>query len=368
VDERVFFTEFIREAANTKYDPTQSVPEDYEIAAENYHIVPPVLYVLNMVSTRQIEGARRGARVKSLAIACKRPWVHVFRPVLLLGLDQFFQNPTIEVLESIYLSIHSLDLRHIPMLTFSEKKTIRSFVRNKVGHFDGSFSQLLPKLKYYCADDQKLEIMDQPLEYEVRVRFDGVNLPIKIPAVTYDSEIGDCSISALITFLNSVQISNPPNAVKLKNGAPFCWHPHLDIGPQTSPLIILLYALLTEKRILFVGHQRPCKEIANCVLASVAIASGGDLIPGVSDRCFPYASLANVEQLVKIKGFVAGVSNPVFEEQQSWWDICVNLTSQKMTISSSLMKAIDGDVTEGTEQYIVCEEDEILVQEVFTID
>jgi hypothetical protein len=362
VDDRVFFAEFLLEASIVQYQQSP-IPKELKTIAESYHVTLPVLYVLNMVATKQIEGARRGARVKSIAIACKRPWVHVFRPVLLLALDQFFQNPRIEVLEAIYNSINSIDLYQFPMLTFSEKKTIRSFVRNKVPHFDGQFKSKLPKLKYYTPEDLPLNIMKQPLEYEIPVRFDGVNLPLKIPSVSYDSEIGDFSVSNLIAMLNSVQVTNQNTGIKYRNAAPYCWHPHLDIGATTSPLSILLFGLLTEKRIVFVGHQKPCKEIANCVLASIAIASGGDLIPGVSDRCFPYASLANVENLLKVNGFVAGVSNPVFEEQQSWWDICINLSTLKLTISSALIKSVVPEVKD-VEQFVVCEEDDMLVQEV----
>lgn len=96
---------------------------------------------------------------------------------------------------------------------------------------------------------------------------------------------------------------------------------------------------MTEKRIIFVGHGKPCQEIANYVLACTAIASGGDLIPGMATRCFPYASLAHVDKLLKRTGFIAGVSNPVFEEQTNWWDICININTNKMTISQVLVKS-----------------------------
>ena len=50
---------------------------------------------------------------------------------------------------------------------------------------------------------------------------------------------------------------------------------------------------------MFVGHGKPCKDVGNCVLSSIAIASGGNLVPGVVERCYPYACLANLEQLLK---------------------------------------------------------------------
>ena len=105
----------------------------------------------------------------------------------------------------------------------------------------------------------------------------------------------------MVTLLNaiySMQVSNANPGIRYKNDAQFCWHPHLDSGPNTHPLLILIFAILTEKRIVFVGHQRPCNEVNNCVLSSIALASGGDLLPKVENRCFPYASLANVDMLL----------------------------------------------------------------------
>ena len=102
-----------------------------------------------------------------------------------------------------------------------------------------------------------------------------------------------------MVMLSGLQISQPPNALKSKNNVNFAWHPHFDIGPNTSPFLILLFALLSQKRVIFVGHGKPCREVGNCVLSCVAIASGGDLLSGVVDRCYPYVSLAHVDELLK---------------------------------------------------------------------
>jgi len=41
--------------------------------------VNDVLYVLNLVRTKQIPGVRRGARVKAIAITSRHKWLHVFK-------------------------------------------------------------------------------------------------------------------------------------------------------------------------------------------------------------------------------------------------------------------------------------------------
>ncbi len=63
-------------------------------------------------------------------------------------------------------------------------------------------------------------------------------------------------------------------------------------------------------------------------------------------------------------GYIAGVTNPVFEEQHSWWDICINLSTNKMTISNTLLKTVQ-DTNSDNNQLIPCPDDEILVQEIF---
>lgn len=69
--------------------------------------------------------------------------------MILLALDKFFNNPSLEILKEVYEALQSFELQKLPMLTFSERKTIRSFLRNKVAHLDNDFSKILPNLDYY---------------------------------------------------------------------------------------------------------------------------------------------------------------------------------------------------------------------------
>jgi len=70
-------------------------------------------------------------------------------------------------------------------------------------------------------------------------------------------------------------------------------HPHLHTnGAATPPIIILFNALITEKRVLFLGYGKPAGLVANYVLASCAMASGsGCYLRGFTERAFPYANL-----------------------------------------------------------------------------
>jgi hypothetical protein len=55
------------------------IPDELDKLSNGYYDTTPILYTLNMVGTRQVAGARRGARVKSIAIGFPHPWVHVFK-------------------------------------------------------------------------------------------------------------------------------------------------------------------------------------------------------------------------------------------------------------------------------------------------
>jgi hypothetical protein len=60
-------------------------------------------------------------------------------------------------------------------------------------------------------------------------------------------------------------------------------------------------ALLTQKRIVFLGHQRPASEVADYVLAACALGSaGGSVLRGFAERCFPYVSLAGIDTLLSV--------------------------------------------------------------------
>jgi hypothetical protein len=56
-------------------------------------------------------------------------------------------------------------------------------------------------------------------------------------------------------------------------------------------------ALVTAKRILFLGHNRPAGQVSSYVLAACALGSGcGAVLRGFISRAFPYANLLNKEE------------------------------------------------------------------------
>jgi hypothetical protein len=128
-----------------------------------------------------------------------------------------------------------------------------------------------------------------------------------------------------------VQKFSPPTPVPFS--APF--HPHLHTsGAATHPITLLLNALLTEKRILFLGHGQPASTVVNFVLAACSLS--GHILRGFTERAFPYSNLAGLDTLEATPGYIAGVINPRFEDLQHTWGILCNIETGRITVSKHL--------------------------------
>ncbi len=172
-------------------------------------------------------------------------------------------------------------------------------------------------------------------EFESRVLYNGVPVPIKVPVAISPETVGDFSLIKLIQAFSTPHTTSPQ---------PFMLHPHLTTGgAYTHPIIVLVNALLTQKRVIFLGHNRPSGEVAEAVLAACGLASGG-VLRGFTRHAFPYTDLTKIDDLLKVPGFIAGVTNPAFAFHPEWWDLLCDLPAGRMKISNRIEPA---PVTEG---------------------
>lgn len=168
-------------------------------------------------------------------------------------------------------------------------------------------------------------------EFECTVPYNKIPIPVKIPTAISAETVGDFSIIQLIqTFSNPHSTSPQPFTTV---------HPHLTTsGPLTHPIIVLLNALLTQKRVIFIGHNLPSSNVAESVLAACALTSGG-LLRGFVRHAFPYTDLTKVDDLLMVPGFIAGVNNPTFALHAEWWDVLCDLPTGRMKISPKIEQA-----------------------------
>lgn len=304
---------------------------------------PPLMYVLNLVNTKQDNTVRRGAVVKAMAICTRHSFLHIYKPLLLLALEDYFKSPFPETLASLYDAVNAMDLSLIPKLSILERHILQS--SNTKEMFIEKFEQMARQ-----REEEEMENGECPPspkkisrhilprdthEFESKVVYHDIPVPVKIPTVIWPETVGDFSLVKLIQTFAGPHASAPQ---------PFPIHPHLTTsGPFTHPVIVLVNAILTQKRVVFLGHNRPSGEVAEAVLAACALASGG-ILRGFTRHAFPYTDLTKIDDLLKVPGFIAGVTNPTFANHPEWWDILCDLPTGRMKISSHVESA---PVTEG---------------------
>jgi hypothetical protein len=88
-----------------------------------------LFYVLNLVRTKHDNTVRRGAMVKAIAVGTRHPFIQVFKPALLLALDEYFKSSSIDALVRLFDSLNSLDLSAMPRFTRDEKLILRASER-----------------------------------------------------------------------------------------------------------------------------------------------------------------------------------------------------------------------------------------------
>ncbi|KEF63811.1 uncharacterized protein A1O9_01789 [Exophiala aquamarina CBS 119918] len=308
---------------------------------------PPLMYVLNLVNTKQDSTVKRGAVVKAMAICTRHSFLHIYKPLLLLALEDYFKTPTPDTLELLYNALNAMDLSLMPRLSLLERHILQASDAKDmfVEKFDQMISQRLTDEALGKAPEQpdsptkaepKYNVPRDTHEFESKIVYNGIPIPVKIPTALSAETVGDFSLIKLVQIFGGPHISQPQ---------PFALHPHLTTsGAYTHPIIVLINAMLTQKRVIFLGHNRPSGEVAEAVLAACALVSGG-VLRGFTRHAFPYTDLTKIDELLKVPGFIAGVTNPAFSYHPEWWDLLCDLPSGRIKISSCIEAA---PITEGT--------------------
>lgn len=407
-----------------------------------------LLYVLNLVRTKHDKTVRRGAVVKAMAICTRHPFIQIFKPVLLMALDDYFADPSQECLARLFDAINSMDMSGAPTLSRYEKLVMRTserkdifaekFVAQKAeltpsshgpakaqhrktpswdshsdfedslvtrsresvdrdrsmqdttvtnahreqhSHTQGQYSPTDTSFgsAVWVGDESGLDQVSQSIGmttsnanyasgsgrgrrstdassnsshgfaygvqaasatsyfpaggmvkdthfFQTSIAYKGHTLPIKMPLSTFPEEVGDYSLIQLIqTFSSPIATVTGP------------LHPHLhNNGSLTHPIIVLFNALITGKRIIFLGHNRPAGQVSSYVLSACALGSGsGCVLRGFIERAFPYANLTNKEEWESIPGYIAGVTNPIFEHGNSW-DLLCDVGTGRMVVNKDI--------------------------------
>jgi len=236
-----------------------------------------------------------------------------------------------------------MDLSLMPKMSILERHILQS--SNTKEMFIEKFEQMIRQREEEEMEDGECPPSPKKIsryvlprdthEFESKVVYHDIPIPVKIPTVIWPETVGDFSLVKLIQTFAGPHATSPQ---------PFPIHPHLTTsGPFTHPIIVLVNSILTQKRVVFLGHNRPSGEVAEAVLAACALASGG-ILRGFTRHAFPYTDLTKIDDLLKVPGFIAGVTNPTFDNHPEWWDVLCDLPTGRIKISSHVESA---PVTEG---------------------
>ena len=131
-------------------------------------------------------------------------------------MEKYFENPCMEILESLYQAVNSMDLQHMPKLTWHERQILRAsdnktmfeemFYDEEAGGKpvveedvnvleDTEFSKLRRGMYIDLASGnvrEKIPTFSKDRHFfETKIEYEGIKLPIKIPLTVNAEEVGD---------------------------------------------------------------------------------------------------------------------------------------------------------------------------------
>ncbi|EPY54025.1 cytoskeletal protein [Schizosaccharomyces cryophilus OY26] len=290
-----------------------------------------VYHVLNVIRTKRERLAKRNGSLSAMAICTSFPHVQALKPLLDTAWSSFDASPSSLTLEHVFKKLCSHDFHSFfldvsldssVILTLNDFHPYVEFQTQKSEIGTNSYS---PPLL-----DSGVSLKIPPTKFLLSTSAD--NTPdittCAVPTVFLPECVGEYSISNLIqTFINS-----PFPLSKYTSSLP------AGVG-DTNPIIVLINSLILQKRVLFLTSKLPAHVLTSFVLSACALASGASgLLQGYLNMTFPYVDLSNVDQLLKLPGYIAGAMNPTFLYHQNWWDLLCDLDNQIIHVSPELTK------------------------------
>ncbi|GAA5855904.1 hypothetical protein JCM9279_001167 [Rhodotorula babjevae] len=119
-----------------------------------------LLFVMSLVRTKKDASVRRGALVKALAVAARNPYIQIFKPILLLALEDYFNSPSVDVLANLYASLNAMETSALPLLGAPERIILRTSDRKDF--FDDRFAAAVAASERRERDDEGLLVRSMP--------------------------------------------------------------------------------------------------------------------------------------------------------------------------------------------------------------
>ncbi|KAI5965166.1 uncharacterized protein KGF55_001386 [Candida pseudojiufengensis] len=303
---------------------------------------PYFLYtiVLNLTNDEY----KRGSQVKSLSILTNLSFFKNFKPVMMICLDLYFKSNDHHIIKQLYKSINeksfiisrdSLNGMEINDISLIKKLLITSIldlpINDKI-YYDENFRNKILGIGKSQIINPDLFIR-KDLSFNSILNFNEMNIPIRIPMINLPDTIGD--------YLNPTDLNFKPNLINILNSklSSSILNNELTIyGLQTPPIIILINAILTGKKILVMSYENSSGYIIDHILLILKIITGGGILSGLLTRynIFPIIDVSKIELLEECDSFIAGTINPFFKNNDKLWDLLYDLDLNEFIISSNI--------------------------------
>ncbi|WPK26696.1 hypothetical protein PUMCH_004056 [Australozyma saopauloensis] len=300
-----------------KYNPTESEADPY--------------FVYTIVNNVEDDSVKRGSVIKALSIVTKLVYFKHFKPLLLIALDIYIRNNDSAVLKDLFEAINKKDFQVSQQKQSSIKKLLMTSILdlplNEKLYLDESFRN---RLLGILAKNNDLFIR-KDLSYNSVVSFNKMEIPVKVPILLLPDTIGD--------YLNPTDLNFKSNLINILKASLATFHHNNEMtvyGSATPPIIILLNAMLTGKRILFVSYDNSAGYIIDHVLVALKLITGGGILTDflTNYNVFPLVDVSKVDLLSECDSYLAGTINPFFKGNDSLWDLLYDLDANEFHVSS----------------------------------
>ena len=173
-----------------------------------------------------------------MAICTRHSFLHIYKPLLLFALEDYFKDPSIDVLAKLFTSVNSMDLSAMPRLSILERQILAASdnkdmfsekfeeaANSHAAHHVRSQSSLtVPTVAdaekrattYIDLAPGRNKVMNGKItisrdshEFETKVVYNGIQVPIRVPVANLPETVGDVryTLPGIWTFGRPVQLT-----------------------------------------------------------------------------------------------------------------------------------------------------------------
>lgn len=266
----------------------------------------PRVVCYNVIRAYRDPSVARGLRLYALGVLTTLPSCHILRAPLILALDSYIKHPAPSVLEQAWSVLSQLNRAELPACPPARRRLLRRTVA-------GGASSMLAAGRVAQEGGAPLRpaaVQDGAL-HRPEACVHRVNLTWSQSGG--DGAAGSAPAGPVVTL--RVPLHREPEEVGVLAAS--------DLVTRYGVGVAALYwAVLLEQRVLVVGHREAAAStVCDGVLTAAALVAPP--LVGVVARAHPYSCLGSLDFLDQ-RGFIAGMTNPIFASQPGKWDLCLD--------------------------------------------